>query len=57
MPTYVKLLASLVMLAISGLAALYEHSKGLQWPTLITIAFGVFLVFSIWVFPDVNREK
>jgi hypothetical protein len=57
MPTYVKLLGSLVMLAISGLAALYEHSKGLQWPTLITIAFGVFLVFSIWVFPDVNREK
>ena len=30
MPTYVKLLGSLVMLAISGLAALYEHSKGLQ---------------------------
>jgi hypothetical protein len=26
MPTYVKLLGSLVMLAISGLAALYEHS-------------------------------
>ena len=57
MPTYVKLLGSLVMLAISGLAALYEHSKGLQWPTLITRSFGVFLLLSMWLFPDVNREK
>ncbi|TAM48751.1 MAG: hypothetical protein EPN57_27515 [Paraburkholderia sp.] len=57
MPFYVKFLASLLTLSIAALTAMYEHSKGLVWPTYLTIFFGAFLVFSIWIFPDVNGAK
>ena len=51
MPFYVKFLASLLMLSIAALTAMYEHSKGLVWPTYLTIFLGAFLVFSIWITP------
>ncbi len=57
MPFYVKLLGSIVMLSIACFTAVYEYSKGLVWPTYLTVFFGVFMVFSIWIFPDVNGAK
>ncbi len=56
MPTKIKVIVSLLLLVLAGLTALYEISKGMQMPAYVALFLGAFMVFSIWIFPDVNRE-
>lgn len=56
MPTKVKLIISLIVLVLAALTGAYESWHGIDQGAWAVVFLGVFMVFSIWIFPDVNRE-
>jgi hypothetical protein len=57
MPNDVKAILSVITVIAGVLAAYWEHSIGkgyLFWPV---IAFAVFAVIAMWVFPEAQTTK
>ncbi|MES2784685.1 MAG: hypothetical protein V4684_04420 [Pseudomonadota bacterium] len=56
MPTKVKVILSVVILLMFVATGLYEFSRDLRNAGYAAFFLGLFMVFSIWIFPEVNRE-
>ena len=56
MPTKVKVILSVVIFSMFVATGLYEFSRDLRHAGYAAYFLGIFMVFSIWIFPEVNRE-
>lgn len=56
MPPKIKAGLSLVGLVIAALVAWWQHSIGMETTTWIVAFLGVFMVASMWVFPEVTKR-
>jgi hypothetical protein len=56
MPVKIKLGLSLLVLLVTALAAYHQHSLGHGRIQYVVAFLGCFMVFSMWLFPEVKRE-
>lgn len=57
MITKVKSVISILVLLVACGVAAYDYHIGLSAPAFVSLGVGLFVVFAIWVFPDVKRTK
>lgn len=57
MPKHVKIIFSLVVLAIAFAGYLFLDSLGQHGPKYAALFVGVFSVASFWIFPEVSHKK
>lgn len=55
MPTKFKVIISILILMLFGVIGLYEFSIDLRTAGWAAFFLGGFMVFSIWIFPEVSR--
>ncbi|QRG05049.1 hypothetical protein EZH22_18180 [Xanthobacter dioxanivorans] len=56
MPTRIKFMLSLVVLAVAAAGYAFQASLGLQGPKYAVAFLGIFMVVAMWVFPEVQRR-
>lgn len=56
MPTRVKLILSLVVLAVAAAGYAFQAGLGMSGPKYAVAFLGVFMVVAMWVFPEVQRR-
>jgi hypothetical protein len=56
MPTKFKVIISILILILFGVTGLYEFSMNLRMAGWAAFFLGAFMVFSIWIFPEVSRD-
>ena len=52
----IKLVISTLVLLVAAGIAFYDYRIGLYPPAAVALGVGMFVVFAIWVFPDVKRK-
>lgn len=57
MPNNVKIILSLVVLAVTAAGYAFQGWLGQETPKYAVAFLGVFMVISMWVFPEVQRRK
>lgn len=57
MPVKIKLGLSLVVLLVTAIAALYQHALGHDRIQYVVAFLGLFMIFAMWLFPEVKREQ
>lgn len=57
MPNHVKILLSLVVLAVAAAGYVFQDGLGLDGPKYAVAFLGAFMVVAMWVFPEVQRRK
>ncbi len=57
MPNDVKAVVSLIALLVAGAIAYWEYSGGRSDLAWIVIGTGIFMVISMWVFPEAGGKK
>ena len=57
MPTDVKAILSLIALAVAVAFAFWENATGYGHLFWLVIAFGIFAVVAMWVFPEAVGKK
>ncbi|MEX2629254.1 MAG: hypothetical protein WD341_04885 [Tistlia sp.] len=57
MPTHIKLILSLVVLAVAAYVGWWQHGLGHQGPAWVAVGLGLFMVFALWVFPETKGDK
>jgi membrane protein YdbS with pleckstrin-like domain len=55
--TKVKTVISLLILLVAVGVAAYDYHVELLAPAVVAFGTGLFVVFAIWVFPDVKRKS
>lgn len=53
----IKSVISILVLAVACGIAAYDYRIGLLAPALVSVGVGLFVVFAIWVFPDVKPKS
>jgi len=56
MPVKIKLGLSLVTILIAAIAAYYQHLLGHGRIQYAVVFLGLFMIFAMWLFPEVKRE-
>ena len=57
MPSDVKAVLSLIVLVVAAAFAFWERSAGKAHLFWVVIAFGIFAVVAMWVFPEAVGRK
>jgi hypothetical protein len=57
MPVKIKLGLSLVTILVAAIAAYYQHRLGHDKIQFVVIFLGCFMIFAMWLFPEVKREE
>lgn len=57
MPNHVKILLSLVVLAVAAAGYVFQDSLGQVGPKYAVAFLGIFMVVAMWIFPEVQRRK
>jgi hypothetical protein len=57
MPVKIKLGLSLVTILVAAVAAYYQHRLGHDKIQFVVIFLGCFMIFAMWLFPEVKREE
>jgi hypothetical protein len=57
MPTNIKLMLSLVALAVGAGAHYWERQAGNVQLSWIVAALAVFMVLAMWIFPETGSKK
>ena len=57
MPVKIKLGLSLLVVLVAGLAAWYQHALGHDRLQYLVAFLGFFMIFAMWLFPEVKREE
>jgi hypothetical protein len=57
MPVKIKLGLSLLVVLVTAIAAFYQHSLGHDWLPYVVAFLGFFMIFAMWLFPEVKREE
>ena len=57
MPVKIKLGLSLLVVLVAALAAYYQHMLGHDRIQYIVAFLGFFMIFAMWLFPEVKRDE
>ena len=57
MPVKIKLGLSLVVVLVTAMAAYYQHLLGHERIQYVVAFLGLFMIFAMWLFPEVKREE
>jgi glucan phosphoethanolaminetransferase (alkaline phosphatase superfamily) len=57
MPVKIKLGLSLLVVLVTALAAYYQHALGHDRLQYVVAFLGFFMIFAMWLFPEVKREE
>lgn len=57
MPVKIKLTLSLVVIIVAAIAFYMQHTLGHNRIQYLVAFLGVFMVFAMWLFPEVKREE
>jgi len=57
MPVKIKLGLSLVTILVAAIAAWYQHRLGHDHIQYVVAFLGLFMIFAMWLFPEVKREE
>jgi hypothetical protein len=57
MPVKIKLGLSLVTILVAAIAAWYQHLLGHDRIQYVVAFLGLFMIFAMWLFPEVKREE
>jgi hypothetical protein len=57
MPVKIKLGLSLLVVLVTALAAYYQHTLGHDRLQYVVTFLGLFMIFAMWLFPEVKREE
>ncbi|HBF55803.1 MAG TPA: hypothetical protein DDW72_18150 [Afipia sp.] len=57
MPVKIKLALSLVVIIVAAVAFYMQHTLGHERIQYLVVFLGVFMVFAMWLFPEVKREE
>lgn len=57
MPTNIKLMLSIVVLAVGVGAHYWERQGGNEQLSWIVAALAVFMVLAMWIFPETNSKE
>lgn len=56
MPPKIKLLLSLLVLAVGAGVFAFERSIGNTTPALVAAGLAVFMVIAVWLFPEASKK-
>jgi len=57
MPVKIKFGLSLLVMLVTGLAAWYQNALGHDRLQYLVAFLGFFMIFAMWLFPEVKREE
>ncbi len=57
MPVKIKLVLSLVVIIVAAVAFYMQHKLGHERVQYLVAFLGIFMVFAMWLFPEVKREE
>ncbi len=57
MPVKIKLGLSLIVVLVTAVAAYYQHALGHDRIQYAVAFLGFFMIFAMWLFPEVKREE
>ena len=57
MPVKIKLGLSLLVILVAALAAYYQHTLGHDRIQYVVAFLGCFMIFAMWLFPEVKRDE
>jgi hypothetical protein len=57
MPVKIKLGLSLLVVLVAALAAWYQHTLGHNRIQYVVAFLGCFMIFAMWLFPEVKRDE
>ena len=57
MPVKIKLGLSLLVVLVAAIAAYYQHILGHDRMQYVVAFLGCFMIFAMWLFPEVKRDE
>ena len=57
MPAKIKIGLSLVVVLVAAIAAYFQHVLGHDRLQYVVAFLGCFMIFAMWLFPEVKREE
>jgi uncharacterized membrane protein YfcA len=57
MPAKIKIGLSLVVVLVAAIAAWFQHVLGHDRLQYVVAFLGCFMIFAMWLFPEVKREE
>jgi hypothetical protein len=57
MPVKIKLGLSLLVVLVSAIAFYFQHSLGHDRIQYVVAFLGFFMIFAMWLFPEVKRDE
>jgi hypothetical protein len=57
MPVKIKLGLSLLVVLVAAMAAYHQHILGHDRIQYVVAFLGCFMIFAMWLFPEVKREE
>lgn len=57
MPVKIKLGLSMLVVLVTAIAAYYQHALGHDRLPYLVAFLGLFMIFAMWLFPEVKREE
>jgi hypothetical protein len=57
MPVRIKLGLSLLVVLVTAIAAWYQQALGHDRIQYVVAFLGAFMIFAMWLFPEVKREE
>jgi hypothetical protein len=57
MPVKIKFGLSLLVVLVTAIACYVEHALGHDRIQYVVAFLGAFMIFSMWLFPEVKREE
>jgi hypothetical protein len=57
MPVKIKFALSVLVLLVAAIAAYVQHGLGHERIQYVVLFLGVFMVFAMWLFPEVKRQE
>jgi hypothetical protein len=57
MPVKIKLGLSLLVVLVAAVAAYYQHMLGHDRIQYVVAFLGCFMIFAMWLFPEVKRDE
>jgi membrane protein YdbS with pleckstrin-like domain len=57
MPVKIKLGLSLLVVLVAAIVAYFQHTLGHDRLQYVVALLGFFMIFAMWLFPEVKREE
>ena len=57
MPVRIKLALSLLVVLVTAIAVYYQNALGHDRIQYVVAFLGAFMIFAMWLFPEVKREE